>query len=502
MNDLFRDLNQMNQRILNQAKQSKPKKQLEPDLQLSDAGKAYLNQSMNDEDVTDSIVFDPTPLIDSYCEFTPRVNHTIVHNSEKYKFYSDMDYNFFIKTFIDKHYNTEPKIMSLNTVKYLKRCDFHYSVIKFVEYKPKLGYDIFSLDADLLYSFLYLTIKYQFLMDDEYTDKPELLPTHNYIFKTLHEEFKQKKNWDLDVYVYDDISILWNPYMVAFLKVLKHKVIIGLETLELDVECELVQYDIFEYYPNLREIATNLINFRFDLIKDVNILKLHQCVHESLVLTGTACVGKTYLQRSLQKECKIQSFKHTLLGGFKNKDDSQINALLYQISGFANLSNALYVSDRGPLDNFIWRIIMHLIGIHDIDKIIDEFMKIMSQINHFVFSGLNKKPWVFILENNEQENRKRMLNRNEGGDYFRAYLPHYVKLQNMVYGTIGILCGSTVVTNNYISEIKPALSSYLNEAKRHLQIGDLIKYEFKRPNTMKNFDSENYKRAKALNVFK
>lgn len=425
----------------------------------------------------------------------------ILHDDDRFNYYHNERFTYFLMKFINDYYRVTPRIVPLEDVKFLRRADVIYENVEFPNFTPKIEYDVFSLDSDLLSTFLYLTVKFQFLHEPVYADRPELLPSHNYIFKMLHEEFTTPK-WQLDVYYYGEFSIPWNPYIVTFLKHLKRKVLCGIDKPEADVNLEVEKYSIFTYYPNLRLVAKDLFNFKFSSLESINLLRLSECNYESLVLTGTACVGKTSLQRKLEEATKVPVFKHTIFGGFKHKDDSQINALMYQVAGFSNLAKNLYISDRGPLDNLIWRIIMHLVGIYDEEKLIDEFMKIMGQMNHFVFNSLSNRPWIVILETDELQNKHRMIMRNEGGDYYRAFLPHYVRLQNMVYGVIGLLCGSSIITNNYMDKAYYALVAFLNVAKINLPVGELKKYEFVHPNEMKNFDTKSYACAKALNIFK
>ena len=53
---------------------------------------------------------------------------------------------------------------------------------------------------------------------------------------------------------------------------------------------------------------------------------------------------------------------------------------------------------------------------------------------------MKKFPIIFIIDDNINENRLRMLKRNTDGDFKRCMIENYVKTQNLVYKLFGLLC--------------------------------------------------------------
>lgn len=439
----------------------------------------------------------------------------LAHSDTNHQYYDDIHYNLYVKWFINRFYDYVPKIVHVNNMscKHFKLSDVKIDEMKFVSFDQKLDYDIFSLDCDLFYTFLYLQIKYQFLLKPSFNIYEEedckfIISSHKYLFDEFYKEFNVNniKKWNLYVYIYDDVNIVWSRYMVMYLKCLKKCIILGKNHMEFDpLQDNIIPYNIFNYVPNLKQYCNDVFDYNFNTLPNMNIIDFNNRTLESLVLTGTACVGKTSLQIKLHNETQIPIYKHTLFDGFKNKDDCQINALLYQLSGFSTLTNnnELYIADRGPLDNFIWRIIMTLVGKETKEEILNEFFKILQHINHYSFSGFHRKPWIIILEVDEYKNRERMKKRDDGGDYYRAFLPNYVNIQNLVYFTIGYLCRSIIITNDHLASSEIAILSFLNNAKESIPMGRIInKYSFTMENQLKNYDSIAYEHAKSLNIFK
>ena len=181
-----------------------------------------------------------------------------------------------------------------------------------------------------------------------------------------------------------------------------------------------------------------------DLIHNENFMNAHIM---SPCINGTACVGKTTLINSIMKNIVLIDPKATILksnkfGGFSGKDCNQVLAMQNQMTLYdAGLVYYSSIMDRDPSNNMIWRIILQLT--ESTENIVERFHNILlEQITPSTIYALSRIPVVIIIDTNCIENRKRMHQRSASmGDNYRCFIETYTPVQNMVFGTMALMCG-------------------------------------------------------------
>ncbi|ABO45350.1 unknown [Gryllus bimaculatus nudivirus] len=168
-------------------------------------------------------------------------------------------------------------------------------------------------------------------------------------------------------------------------------------------------------------------------------------------VTGQACTGKTTVLNALSTNyCYIKS-RHSM-GTFsgKSKSSETVAALHFAIDH--NLSKKNVLGDRGSIDNPLWRWIMHACNpvITPHKNLVDECLRFLSSsFNSSSFEYLAKQRVAVFIDLLPSENKKRMLERNKGGDAFRARIKNYAIAQTVAYFIIAKLCGWKIITVPY-----------------------------------------------------
>lgn len=178
-----------------------------------------------------------------------------------------------------------------------------------------------------------------------------------------------------------------------------------------------------------------------------NIREFNHTLKPSLSISGVACVGKSTILNEIDH--KIKSGRR---GKIINKKDSIFLSMITQTSSFIDsISYPNNISDRSFVDNFIWRIIMSVIGlpIEDQLKYIKIFLDALSDDINFENSNI-----IFILEDNYNENRERMIKRATNGDLFRGRILDYVLTQNLVYYLFALKTKINFIPKSKINLIK------------------------------------------------
>lgn len=158
-----------------------------------------------------------------------------------------------------------------------------------------------------------------------------------------------------------------------------------------------------------------------------------------VIISGTACTGKSTLIKQIledlnNKNYNIDYIKRSNNCKYKYRDYSIYGSLASQLGSFSDFINYNYhIHDRCFLDAIIWIIINNLFDAKDdeIENIIQTFISSIP----ITFNNLSKMNIIFILENDIEENIKRMRNRNTGKDYSRSFIKNYCYYQNLVYKT-------------------------------------------------------------------
>lgn len=357
--------------------------------------------------------------------------------------------------------------------------------------KDEFEFDVFTLDDDLLSIFLYLSFGQNFLTKPR-VDYSQLSYFYMILFENFYDEFNLMENkFPLYIYKYDKYEFLWSPFMCTRLKYFKHKMTVR-------DPIPIVSEPFVTPIEDLMLLANALLSSKYEFNSK---LQFNHWELGPLMLTGTACVGKTSLIQKIADTFNLPKTKTSMFGGFKNKDTCQILGLLNQAAGFSIENSGFSVCDRFPFDNLIWLIIMSLIG-NDFNMILFQFEQMLKAINPNIFSCYKNKPWIVILEANPTENRKRMLQRNNGGDSFRAFIPYYVELQNMVYGVFAALCGIQMTTIDILYENEGDLFNYIDICKTNLPTTHLVKQSNINLDVFQHFDLSKYRNAYNLSILK
>lgn len=172
---------------------------------------------------------------------------------------------------------------------------------------------------------------------------------------------------------------------------------------------------------------------------------LHETCNDAVMVNGTACVGKTSFLQEVVEEIRNKIDPNSRLlkasgcGGFRGKDCEQVLAMQYQLcaSGLAKLCYTSVI-DRCFFNNLLWRIIQALYNTNT--DIVEYFLFLFSLFSPAVIELMKREPIIVIIETNVPRNRKRMFDRDEGGDHIRCRLERYVIAQNLVYGVFATLC--------------------------------------------------------------
>lgn len=192
--------------------------------------------------------------------------------------------------------------------------------------------------------------------------------------------------------------------------------------------------------------------------KTKNYLNLETCqtkwiknkLNNAPMVNGTACVGKTSLMlKTLDAVHKHIDENAMILkigsyGSFMGKDENQILAMGTQIT-MKYLTENFYtsISDRCIFNNLIWRIILAMMNPNDdIKKIAYDHLQLLT---HVMIDAMSKEPIVVILDSDCVANRARMMRRATGADCARSCIENYVVAQNMIYGTLGVLCNWLII---------------------------------------------------------
>lgn len=127
-----------------------------------------------------------------------------------------------------------------------------------------------------------------------------------------------------------------------------------------------------------------------------------------------------------------------------------IRAMAYQ-AAFYNLGLANYalVGDRCPLNNFVWRFIMMLLGSEP------ETLQSLAVplVNHWLDSlpqawwdSCRAIPTIVLVDYDADRVVERMKTRAQGADLKRAEIKWYVQAQNLVYTAVAVRCGYPIFT--------------------------------------------------------
>lgn len=225
---------------------------------------------------------------------------------------------------------------------------------------------------------------------------------------------------------------------------------------------------LIEYWRTRRTSTIQFIN-EHNKVAIPNFLKNKTVC--SPYLNGTACVGKSTLVKSTNRElAKLNLHVHTLESGVscsgdncplavkpayflpkqwsKGKDKSLIRAMTYQLA-FVNygLKHYTLVGDRCPMNNLIWRFIMMMMEVFDspdgiLINILDKFL---DTVPSEFWESCKIIPTIIIVDLDEPAVRQRMVERNEGGDVKRSKTKGYVECQNLVYMEIARRCGYPII---------------------------------------------------------
>lgn len=156
-----------------------------------------------------------------------------------------------------------------------------------------------------------------------------------------------------------------------------------------------------------------------------------------LLLTGTACVGKTTIINKKMQEHNLINLKSVRRGNYKPKDHTIELASLWQLGAIMDAAtNIRAIYDRSFIDNLLWRIIMGAMAIYDD---CEQAAFIADAMNVFPPESIGipffkQFPILVFLSSDVAQTRQKMILRNEGGDLQRARVIKYVELQNAVYG--------------------------------------------------------------------
>lgn len=210
-----------------------------------------------------------------------------------------------------------------------------------------------------------------------------------------------------------------------------------------------LNYDFFYKFENL--LFTNqLTNIDALNLESLRQPFLKYKVQKSNVkyFTGTACSGKSTFCIPLKEDGWIIKSRGDL-GSFSAKAHCAATICsLYQAENYA-LSGKKVIGDRGLIDNFIWRFIMHVMDPKKED-IVDQFIAFLEGVlNECSIKQFMSENVIIFLDLKPEENRKRMSMRAEGGDIQRCRIFKYPYVQTLCYGMVAMMFGWKIFTVPY-----------------------------------------------------
>lgn len=177
-------------------------------------------------------------------------------------------------------------------------------------------------------------------------------------------------------------------------------------------------------------------------------------------VTGGTCVGKTTMLERM-RTFGWQVVSRGMMGSFggKAKSASVIGAM--HLAQDIVLRQTDVLGDRSGLDNILWAFIMGEMDPARCDTtaadpagtvraLLGSMRAFLdSRFNEPVLASLVSQAGLIILDPHVARNRARQLERNTGGDAYRARLDNYFVVQFAIYYAVARLCGYPVLCPEY-----------------------------------------------------
>lgn len=281
--------------------------------------------------------------------------------------------------------------------------------------------------------------------------------------------------------IYDDkkVYIFYNEAVrdIIISKIYKYKIKLNKlphdNSVTTNVDEYLAFYNIcamlLSEYPqeNIINIRKQLKDFYSSFLQ--NSFVAPDTTPQSIVITGTTGCGKSTTLYKLKNKYNFDILKCSYRGGVKHRIDNQLIALSMQIAQLFDVDkNPQSAHDRSPLDHLFWRIILYLLDNFDAtiehklaeDVIIDLFWGLYCSIPKIFWQYIGVAGYNYIISESVPNTIHRMISRGNGSDMFRPLNPHYINVQNLVYGIMS--WGNNLYTVSEVDQLNEKLDQYIS----------------------------------------
>jgi hypothetical protein len=160
-------------------------------------------------------------------------------------------------------------------------------------------------------------------------------------------------------------------------------------------------------------------------------------------VTGQSCCGKSTVLRVLSETEGWTIYSRADIGSFSGKSKSPLDIAMLHAALEEALCAPDVIGDRGPIDNPLWTIIMHMCDPNvEIKHMVRDMLRLFqSHMNSLSMRYFSSHIVAVFLDIDPLANQKRQLARDSGGDCFRAKIARYQIAQTLAYYMAFILFG-------------------------------------------------------------
>lgn len=318
------------------------------------------------------------------------------------------------------------------------------------------------------------------------------------IYSFLVDPLRFDHNYKLKPYkINENLYIFWSPYAAfKIMQTLPRPIATPKLTAIKNVINDENYSTYINYINELKNTILNLNNLPF--INNIGTAKdkLSKIKDSTVQITGVTCVGKTTFINNNDK------YKIKPCVAFKNRDTCTLQALLYGYIDWLIAKNTKnYICDRTCYDNLIWRLILRILEYYyqhlqlpSAEYIID----MINEIPYTTFKHIEEANIIIVLEENTLQNKIKMALRNDGSDFLRSKITHYITAQNIVYGLFAALTNSVCISQNNWE----VLSNYISNTYDSEKVDDIIDLKSNTLHVELINDANMYKNVKQLKIFK